>query len=309
MSQLPTLNSTVQQSRNQFSSVCGEWPVFYLSKLESLCCERSNPIGPLILVTLLAGSHEILRQCIFPILHNHRWMITIGQLILAFVVLSFIMASFSDPGVIRQETLDGHLALYPPYQPLFPMRQCGTCGFLKPARSKHVTLRHNACVARFDHWCIWLNNCIGLYNTRWFLALLISLTTVCFYSVWVAVYAVYIDMSQEGAWEMTFIDIQTGRLSSLSTSRSMLWQYLIGRYQGAVGIILFLCAAGFIVFGFTLLQMYRIMTGITTNEAFKLDEIHSDLKGALSMSSTGWRQNLSEILFPHWHLENSTKVH
>eukprot|EP01069_Polyplicarium_translucidae_P000875 Polyplicarium_translucidae@DN1427_c0_g1_i1.p1 len=54
-------------------------------------------------------------------------------------------------------------------------RVCLTCQILKPFRAHHCSdCAH--CVNRFDHHCIWLDNCVGIGNQRSFYCFLLSIT-------------------------------------------------------------------------------------------------------------------------------------
>lgn len=56
-----------------------------------------------------------------------------------------------------------------------PKRVCLTCRIVKPFRAHHCgDCSH--CIHRFDHHCIWVDNCIGLGNQRSFLFFLCCLT-------------------------------------------------------------------------------------------------------------------------------------
>jgi palmitoyltransferase ZDHHC4 len=64
-----------------------------------------------------------------------------------------------------------------------PKTECTTCKFVKPARSKHCNMC-GCCVERFDHHCIWINQCVGLNNYKYFLSFLVLHAWLCTYGVY-----------------------------------------------------------------------------------------------------------------------------
>ena len=74
------------------------------------------------------------------------------------------------------------------------IRLCGRCLGTKPDRAHHCR-QCNRCILKMDHHCPWVGNCIGFYNHKFFLNMLLyaSLTSllvaVTAYPVFVAVLA------------------------------------------------------------------------------------------------------------------------
>ncbi|CAH8875997.1 unnamed protein product [Trichobilharzia szidati] len=64
----------------------------------------------------------------------------------------------------------------PPVNPL--QRFCTTCFIRKPLRSKHCATC-DRCVARFDHHCPWICNCVGMQNHFYFIVYLFSTSISC----------------------------------------------------------------------------------------------------------------------------------
>ncbi|KAM3591844.1 uncharacterized protein V6R79_008239 [Siganus canaliculatus] len=100
--------------------------------------------------------------------------LSVPYILLVIKTSLFYLCIKRDPGTITKKKVSSQLQIYAYDRRLFqPGLSCPTCQLVKPARSKHCRVC-NRCVHRFDHHCVWVNNCIGAQNTRYFLLYLFS---------------------------------------------------------------------------------------------------------------------------------------
>jgi palmitoyltransferase ZDHHC2/15/20 len=55
---------------------------------------------------------------------------------------------------------------------------CRKCNAWKPARSHHCSVM-GRCILKLDHYCLWIVNCVGLLNQKFFLIFLFYSTLAC----------------------------------------------------------------------------------------------------------------------------------
>lgn len=123
------------------------------------------------------------------------WAVYIAGSVSARISISFVLCSValwycfikswrSDPGVItasRQDRLSTIVELSEGGAEcggFSAARFCSACLVRRPLRSKHCAVC-NRCVARFDHHCPWVANCIGADNHRYFIGFLFCLIVMC----------------------------------------------------------------------------------------------------------------------------------
>ncbi|KAK8244750.1 palmitoyltransferase swf1 [Phyllosticta capitalensis] len=167
------------------SAVTGGRIYRYSSRTWNYLLYEKHPLVIIFFLGLLTtASTLLLYQTYTTFAAWHRLLI---PLLLPLPYLFTYLSSRTLPNtVVTHSNHSAQVAAYPYDRILFhPNILCRTCRLPKPARSKHCSIC-GTCVARADHHCIWVNNCLGRENYRWFLALLASTAVVLLYGAYLA---------------------------------------------------------------------------------------------------------------------------
>ena len=125
------------------------------------------------------GSHETGVACA-----------TLFNIFFALGMISFLAAIFTDPGRIPAtwvvDSADTEAGAFFPQLQTLETKHDGTrriCRKSKPNVYKpdraHFCKMLVRCVLKMDHFCPWLNNCIGFHNHKYFYLFILYMATLC----------------------------------------------------------------------------------------------------------------------------------
>ncbi|XP_026206951.1 probable palmitoyltransferase ZDHHC4 [Anabas testudineus] len=192
--------------------------------------------------------------------------LSVPYVLLAVKTSFFYLCIKRDPGTVTKKKVAGQLLIYPYDKKLFhPGVSCPTCQLVKPARSKHCRLC-NRCVQRFDHHCIWVNNCIGAQNTRYFLLYLFSVCAMAGAIALLTGDMLLHAVLRSGLLRASYID-EYGQQQP--TGPLFVVQHLFLTFPRIVFMLGFVVFVFFLLAGYALFHFYLALVNQTSNEWYK----------------------------------------
>ncbi|XP_043835150.1 palmitoyltransferase ZDHHC4 isoform X1 [Dromiciops gliroides] len=207
---------------------------------------------------------EIVHYCLeleFSLYH-----LLLPYLLLIINLVFFILSCTANPGIITKSNEASFLQVYEYDEVIFLKNmKCPTCHLRKPARSKHCSVC-NKCVHRFDHHCIWVNNCIGALNARYFLIYLLTLTSmavdIAIVTTAFLIHLVFLSGMTLG----TYFD-DHGQEHPVDIA--FLIQYLFLTFPRIVFMLGFVIVLCLLLGGYVCFTLYLAVTNQTSNEWYK----------------------------------------
>ncbi|XP_005994824.1 palmitoyltransferase ZDHHC4 isoform X1 [Latimeria chalumnae] len=252
-------------------------------------------ISPVIPLWLQTATHHFLhklfhtRNAIFLILHfvleaavygEYTWEVfqycrelgfSLPSLLVPYFLLAvksyfFYLCCITDPGTITKLNHESLLQVYMYDEVLYQkFIVCPTCNLRKPARSKHCRVC-NRCVHRFDHHCVWVNNCIGALNTRYFLIYLITLSAMAVNIAALTLSLLIQVVVMSNMMQGSYIDADG---QQRAVELTFVIQHLFLTFPRIVFMLGFLIVLFLLLGGYSCFHVYLILINQTSNEWYK----------------------------------------
>nr|XP_060642467.1 palmitoyltransferase ZDHHC4 [Anolis sagrei ordinatus] len=205
----------------------------------------------------------------------------------------FILCSRTDPGAITKSNQAQFLHAYPYDGVMFETgAECITCKVKKPARSKHCGVC-NGCVHRFDHHCIWVNNCVGAFNIKYFLAYVLTLTSMAASIAGLTAAFLIQVVLLSNLMQGHYTDVHG---EEHPVDASFLIQHLFLTFPRIVFMLGFVVLLSIILASYFCFILYLVMTNQTSNEWFKSSRFKH--RSYRNIYSRGVWSNMVEIARP-----------
>jgi len=152
---------------------------------------RSDPCGlfsaSFTIVLILYAEYVVVAILLLP-WYGFSWHVITYTILTILAIVSHSRAQFTDPGAVPKTAVPMHppaaVEAPAPGQPLpvqLGPRICRKCKTVKPNKAHHCS-SCGRCIVRMDHHCPWVNNCVAIYNQKYFILFLFYTAACCLYS-------------------------------------------------------------------------------------------------------------------------------
>lgn len=240
-----------------------------LAKLHKALFRERNSVLQILYLILVLGGWSIMFTYGYAHIPNKyvpEWHRYSGLVCFFACMTSFRMACRTHPGYITARNID-RFDNYPYDNILYKEANiCPTAKIRKLARSKYdrMTKGH---VARFDHYCAWINQAVGEENYRTFLLFLIVQVVMCWYGSIIHYYIFKNEIEELQLWRAKFINAKTKM--EVDANIWVVLQFLFARHGPMAAHLLLMSVMALILSSFLLFHLHLIVRGMTTNEFYK----------------------------------------
>ena len=122
-------------------------------------------------------------------------------------------------------------------------------------------------MALYDHYCIWVRNSIGFLNMRLFMLFLLITGLACTHGAVVGLLVIREDALRKGFLEALS---SRSRCSGCPSYIALLFRLVANKYRNIAALVSFLTVCAMFTLAFLVLQLYQVISGITTYESIKM---------------------------------------
>lgn len=244
---------------------------FLYSKYDYLF-NKPNPVVQIIYIFLVLALfyffHAYGIEKIFPHKNLSMKIMYPTYLFLALSLYSFYLSSTIEPGIITKKN-SSTLKLKYNHPSLFgknSKNDCTKCKIPIIPRSKHCYVC-DKCIEKFDHHCIWVNQCIGAKNYRFFILFLFSHCILTFYAGGVGLLFLYYYIKDNNLLKATFYKRDTQE--KVEGNLGIVLKYVMGNNYAFFCTVIMLIVIAIMLLIFMLYHFYLIKLNLTTNERNK----------------------------------------
>ncbi|KAK0629227.1 DHHC palmitoyltransferase-domain-containing protein [Bombardia bombarda] len=246
-----------------------------LSRFGNFVMYDKHPTVLIFFFLLLSVGETLYLPSVWPVLPAFQKLTGALAIILPYIFL--YLSAFTDPGTIAPLNHTAEMARYPYDFTLFhPGATCATCRLLKPARSKHCSVCKR-CVARADHHCIFINNCVGAHNQRWFVLLLLTTAVLTLYGGVLGMHLLVAKMkARYPLWTLLPWRADGGRGMELR-DWLIVWSWGLQDQVAMGSVTLLALLTSPLVWGLLGYHVWLIYCGTTTNESMKWSDWQAEM--------------------------------